>query len=54
MRLGDMAYTLTGVDLDPEALRYRVEVSLVQHSQIARRCLPELLTTSDAEFDWSR
>ena len=34
--------------------RYRVEISLVQHSQIARRCLPELLTTSDAEFDWSR
>jgi hypothetical protein len=34
--------------------RYRVEVSRVQHSQIARRCLPELLTASDAEFDWSR
>jgi len=34
--------------------RYRVEVSLVQHSQIARRCLPELLVTSGAEFDWSR
>jgi hypothetical protein len=31
--------------------RYRVEVSRVQHSQIARRCLPELLTGSDAEFD---
>jgi hypothetical protein len=46
-------------DLEPvlaERLRrrYRVEVSLVQHSQIARRCLPELLITSDAEFDWSR
>ena len=39
-----------------EVLRrhYRVEVSRVQHSQIARRCLPELLTASDAEFDWSR
>jgi hypothetical protein len=34
--------------------RYRVEASRVQHSQIARRCLPELLAGSDAEFDWSR
>ncbi|MBV8133184.1 MAG: hypothetical protein JO282_11840 [Alphaproteobacteria bacterium] len=34
--------------------RYRVERSLVQHSQIARRCLPELLAGSDVEFDWSR
>lgn len=34
--------------------RYRVEVSLVQHSQIARRCLSELLARSDTEFDWSR
>jgi hypothetical protein len=34
--------------------RYRVEVSRVHHSQIARRCLPELLAGSDAEFDWSR
>jgi len=34
--------------------RYRVEVSPVQHSQIARRCLPKLLTKSDAEIDWSR
>ena len=34
--------------------RYRVEASQVQHSQIARRCLPELLAGSDAEFDWSR
>ena len=34
--------------------RYRVEVSRVQHSQIARRCLPELLSGADAEFDWSR
>jgi hypothetical protein len=34
--------------------RYRVEASRVRHSQIARRCLPELLAGSDAEFDWSR
>jgi hypothetical protein len=34
--------------------RYRVEPSGVQHSQIARRCAPELLTASDAQFDWSR
>ena len=34
--------------------RYRVEPSRVPHSQIARRCLPELLVRSDAEFDWSR
>jgi hypothetical protein len=34
--------------------RYRVEISLVQHSQIARRCLPELLAGPDAVFDWSR
>jgi pimeloyl-ACP methyl ester carboxylesterase len=34
--------------------RYRVEASRVQHSQIARRCLPELLAASDAAFDWSR
>lgn len=32
--------------------RYRVEVSGVQHSQIARRCMAELLTASDARFDW--
>jgi hypothetical protein len=34
--------------------RYRVETSRVQHSQIARLCLPELLAGSDIEFDWSR
>jgi hypothetical protein len=34
--------------------RYQVEASRVQHSQIARRCLPELLAGSDAEIDWSR
>ena len=32
--------------------RYRVEVSGVQHSQIARRCMPELLTSPDARFNW--
>jgi hypothetical protein len=32
--------------------RYRVEVSRVQHSQIAGRCMPELLTSSDAQFNW--
>jgi hypothetical protein len=36
------------------AHRYRVEVSAVQHSQIARRCAPELLTASDSQFDWLR
>lgn len=36
------------------ARRYRVEISGVQHSQIARRCAPELLTASDAQFDWYR
>jgi hypothetical protein len=46
-------------DVDPALAkvlgrRYRVEPSLVQHSQIARRCLPELLAEPDAEFDWSR
>jgi hypothetical protein len=46
-------------DVDPalaEVLgrRYRVEPSLVQHPQIARRCLPELLAEPDAQFDWSR
>jgi len=34
--------------------RYRVEPSGVQHSQVARRCLPELLTASDTQFDWRR
>jgi hypothetical protein len=32
--------------------RYRVEVSGVQHSQIARRCMPELLASADTEFNW--
>ncbi len=36
------------------ARRYRVEISGVQHSQIARRCAPELLATADAQFDWQR
>jgi hypothetical protein len=34
------------------AHRYRVEVSRVQHSQIARYCQPRLLAASDAEFNW--
>jgi hypothetical protein len=34
------------------ARRYRVETSGVQHSQIARRCTPELLAAADAQFDW--
>ena len=33
--------------------RYRVEPSRVQHSQIARRCLPDLLSGASVEFDWS-
>ena len=32
--------------------RYRVEVSGVQHSQIARYCQPRLLAASDARFNW--
>lgn len=32
--------------------RYRVEASGVQHSQVARRCMPELLTAPDALFNW--
>ena len=34
--------------------RYKVQVSPVQHSQIARLCLPELLAEPSVEFDWSR
>ena len=34
------------------ARRYRVEISGVQHSQIARRCTPELLAAPDAQFNW--
>ena len=34
--------------------RYRVETSGIQHSQIARRCMPELLTAANAQFDWLR
>jgi hypothetical protein len=36
------------------ARRYRVETSGVQHSQIARRCEPELLAAGDAQFEWWR
>jgi hypothetical protein len=32
--------------------RYRVEPSRVQHSQVARYCLPRLLTASDIQFNW--
>jgi len=39
--------------LRPElARRYRVEASGVQHSQVARRALPELLADPSAEIDW--
>ena len=34
------------------ARRYRVEVSGVQHSHIARRCMAELLTSPDAQCNW--
>jgi hypothetical protein len=34
------------------ARRYRVEASGVQHSQVARVALPELLTDPAAEIDW--
>ena len=34
------------------ARHYRVEISGVQHSQIARRCMPELLAAPDAQFNW--
>ncbi len=50
-----VARRLTGIDPARAAglsRRYRVEVSGVQHSQIARRCMPELLTAPDARFKW--
>ncbi len=50
-----IAKHLTGVDPTRAASfsrRYRVELSGVQHSQIARRCMPELLTAPDAQFNW--
>jgi hypothetical protein len=34
------------------ARRYRIEVSGVRHSQIARRCMPQLLAAADAQFNW--
>jgi hypothetical protein len=49
-RLADVEPALTA----PLQRRYRVEPSRVPHSQIARRCLPDLLAGSRAEFDWSR
>jgi len=35
---------------DDLSRRYRVETSGVQHSQIARHCLPDLLAAADAQF----
>jgi hypothetical protein len=32
--------------------RYRVEASGVQHSQVARRALPDLLADAGADIDW--
>ena len=56
-KLGELiARHLAGVEPAVAAVlrrRYRVEVSRVQHSQIARRCLPDLLAGFDIEFDWS-
>ena len=37
-----------------ESGRYRVEASGVQHSQVARVALPELLADPSAEIDWYR
>jgi hypothetical protein len=34
------------------ARRYRVEASGVQHSQVARIALPELLAAADVDIDW--
>ncbi|MGH7111777.1 MAG: hypothetical protein ACREFK_15270 [Stellaceae bacterium] len=48
---------LAALDRDPAemlARRYRVESAIVQHSQIARHYLPELLARSDAEIDRPR
>jgi hypothetical protein len=48
---------LAALDPGPAAAlarRYRVETALVQHSQIARHYLPELLARPDAEFAWPR
>ena len=47
-RLATTDPALTGI----LSRRYRVEASGVQHSQIARRCQPDLLRASDAQFDW--
>ena len=42
-----------GPELRPAlASRYRVEAAGVQHSQVARVALPELLAAPDAEIDW--
>jgi hypothetical protein len=50
-----IARRVTGMDPARAASvsrRYRVEVSGVQHSQIAWRCMPELLAAPDAQFNW--
>jgi hypothetical protein len=50
-----IARHLAGADparAESHARRYRVEISGVQHSQIARRCMPELLAAPDAQFNW--
>lgn len=55
-KVGELiARHLSGIDPARAATlsrRYRVETSGVQHSQIARRCLPELLAATDAQFNW--
>ena len=50
-----IVWHLAGVEpaqLGSRARRYRVEISGVQHSQIARRCMPELLAAPNAQFNW--
>jgi hypothetical protein len=48
-------HRLAALDPGPALARcYRVESAIVQHSQIARHCMPELLARPDAEFDRPR
>ena len=52
-----LAKQLTRADPAPAtvlARRYRVERSAVPHAYVAAICLPQLLTDSGVEFDWSR
>ena len=55
-KVGELiARHLTGAEparAESLARRYRAETSGVQHSQIARRCMPELLAAPDAQFNW--